>query len=465
MEQDSIKLDVIKKFTNSLSVKDGKTITTLDEDDYFEFKKGFNSTQNGMSKAYLKTMAGLANNKGGIIIFGIDPDNQELVGIKDKYENLDNKYVNMVVSEFLDGLSSFFFFTHRHDGKLLGFLNINQPTFKPVIVRSNFNDETDSYTAGDIYYRYPGEVLKIKPSDLRALMSKEINRHAQHLIQQINTIVDIGPENVAIINSKTGEVNANNAKLSLSPEILSKLNLIMEGHFVEKEGAPAYVIKGNIELEGGGSIAHIIKEPTSLHNRDYHLSFLNDACPNPKSMLKDIVYRDTFYLPILNLIKKSELTIEQACQILKEQNGPDVKKTTKKNIIEKLSNLDLFLVLKEQGTIRYEVSETGITEETGISEIKAKYNFKGNVDKTIIRTLIYNQLKNGQHSSFKETHLKEYIEAFSHLPKEVVNQHKEFCLGELKSILEEHSDKLTNEGAVKTAYRKTICLLDYYLFN
>ncbi len=469
MHQEKIKLDLIKQFTNSLDIRDGKIITQLVEDDFFEFKKTLHVSQHGISKEYLKTIAGLANNRGGVIIFGIEPDTQELVGINEKYENLDNRYINMIVSEFLDGLSSFYFFTQRHSDKLIGFLKINEPIFKPVIVKSNFKINDSNHIAGDIYYRYPGEVLKIKPSDLRNLMSKEINRHAQQLIKQINTLVEIGPENAAIINSKTGEIDANNSKLMLSPEILNELNLIMEGQFVEKDGAPAYIIKGNIELESGEAVSNIIREKvhSTLHNRDYHFSLLDNECSEPLILLKEIVYRDTYYLPIFNLISKAKVSIHDAIEVIGKNETPDVKKTTKSKIIERLTNPETCLSLRKQGTIKEEISETEFNGKPTIEGLKEKYQLKGNVDKTIVRTLLYNQICQliNVDKLIKIGYLKEYIEAFSHLSKEQLMNNQEYYCKEFKTILIDFGDNLGSDGSSKTAFRKTICLMDFLLYS
>lgn len=469
MDQNKIKLDIIKQFTNSLEVVNNKLVTTLDEDDYYEFKKSLHSSQHGISKDYLKTIAGLANNKGGLIIFGIDPNSKELKGINEKHENLDNKNINMVISEFLDGMNFFFFFTNRFEGKLIGFLLVNEPNNKPVIVKSNFNHEGENYVAGDIYYRYPGEVMKIKPSDLRGLITKEINRHTQQFLKQINTLVDIGPQNAEILNSQTGVIESSGGKLMLSPEILSDLNLILEGHFVEKDGAPAYVIKGNIELESGEPVSRIIKEKVhaTLHNRDYHFSLLDNECSNPMNFIKEIVYRDTYYLPIFNLLNKANITKTEAINIIHKQNSPDVKKTTKTKIIERLSTPDSCLNLKNQGTIKPEITEIVFEGKPTFDALKIKHDFKGNFNKTVIRTILYNQLKASIkiEPSVKKEYIKEYIEAFSHLSKEELTKNQDYYFTEFKSVLTDHQEKLSNDSPTKTAFRKTICLMDYLIFG
>ncbi len=464
MKQEQIKLEIIKRFTNSLEINNDKIITTLDEDDYYEFKKTLHVGNSGISKNYLKTISSFANNKGGLIIFGIDPDTQELVGINSKHENLDNKYVNMVVSEMLDGMGSFYFFTNKHYEKIIGFLIINEPTFKPVIFKSNFNTKESSYVAGDIYFRYPGESMKIKPSDLRSLISNEITRHAEQLISQISKLVEIGPENVAIINSKTGEINANNSRLSLSPDILADLNLIMEGNIVEKDGAPAYVIKGNIEIENNGHTTKIIKEKTSLHNRDYHLSILDDETSNPESLINEIVYRDTSNLPFFNLIHKSNYTIQQTIDILEKLVGPDIKKSTKNKILERLTNPNSCQDLGEIGKIESIINDK-IMQNIDFLSFKEKYNLKGKYEKTLVRTLIFNTIKDKieVETVIVEKYFKEYIEAFSHISFEIDDDYQ-FYKTELNKILTNYNLKLTNDNQAKTAFRKTLCYMDYKIY-
>lgn len=469
MKQDEIKLEITKKFIASLEVKEGSLITTLDEDNYYEFKQSLSASKTGISKKYIKTIAGFANNKGGLLIFGIHPDTKELIGIKDKFENLDNKLVNTTIMNHLDGLSSYFFFTYRHENKLIGFLQIDEPVYKPTIVKTGFEVDKENYVAGDIYYRYPGEDLKIKPSDLRTLMTSEINRHAQLLVKQINTLVDIGPENAAIINSQTGEVNARNAKLVMSPEMLGELNLIMEGRFVETDGAPAYIIKGNISLEDGQEVSKIIKEKvhSAIHNRDYHLSLLDGECNNPENLIRDVVYRDTSYLPIFNLLNQSNISTENALELVSQQNSPDVKKATKNKIIERLETPETCRKLGESGTVKSEIEETEITDDKTISKIKEKYNLKGNLEKSIARSVILNNLKNISNIPvpIKKKYLKEYVEAFTHLDKETVIANKDFYCSQLKSVLTDNAEDLRNNSATKTSFRKTLCYMDYLIYS
>jgi predicted HTH transcriptional regulator len=69
----------------------------------------------------LKTICGFANNKGGVIVFGVAPVKLELVGIQDKFENLDNKYLSTTFSDTIDGSFDYRFFTCRIEMKLIGF--------------------------------------------------------------------------------------------------------------------------------------------------------------------------------------------------------------------------------------------------------------------------------------------------------------------------------------------------------
>lgn len=85
---------IIIDFKNSIDLAQDIPITNWEESSIIEFKKSLQVKSDSISKEYLKTISGFANNLGGIIIFGITPDKKELVGIKSEFENLDNRYVS-----------------------------------------------------------------------------------------------------------------------------------------------------------------------------------------------------------------------------------------------------------------------------------------------------------------------------------------------------------------------------------
>ena len=75
----------------------------MGETEKIEYKQSLQVSGEAMSKTYLKTICGLANNKGGVIVYGVTPNEYEIVGIADKFENLDNRYFS---TTFADGIDS-----------------------------------------------------------------------------------------------------------------------------------------------------------------------------------------------------------------------------------------------------------------------------------------------------------------------------------------------------------------------
>jgi predicted HTH transcriptional regulator len=123
---DNIKSSMLASFKASVDVEKPKLVTGLEENSTIEFKKSLHTNGETIDKAYLSSIAGFANNEGGTIIFGIDPDTQELTGIKEKYENLDNRYVSTTVRNGLDGNINYLFYTNRYVGLLIGFFDYNE---------------------------------------------------------------------------------------------------------------------------------------------------------------------------------------------------------------------------------------------------------------------------------------------------------------------------------------------------
>jgi len=467
MTQESLKRDISKRFSISLMVSGTDLITTLDEDDYFEFKKSLHAGKSGISKMYLKTAAGFANNKGGVIIFGVDPNTQALLGIKKEFEGFDNKLVTAIFSQFLDGINSYFFFTEYFTDKLIGFLCINQPSIKPVIVKNSYNFDGTTYNAGDIYFRYPGEVRKILPSDLREMMTTEVNRHANRLISQMERLVAIGPSNAAIIDSSTGEIDANGAKLSLSPELLSGLNLIMEGQFVEKEGAPAYVIKGDIELdskEGGKSIItrDVLK---TLHNKDYHIHMLTNDGTTALHFLENIVFMDTPFLPVYFYIEQAKISLNKTIELIENKTGSDVRKNPKNKLLERLKSPEDFYHKSRIGSLVDEMTEDDLEDERHIESLRKKYCLHNNRQKSIVRTVIYNRLNTQKpiHNFLFKSYLNELIEAFTHVDNSEIRNFSDFYKAEMLKVLDVIQEGKTIPPNVKTSLRKASSRLDYII--
>lgn len=457
--------NIVNYFTDKIHTRSGRHYLKCNESDKIEFKQSLQLSGEAVSKTYLKTVCGFANNKGGVIVFGVTPDTNELVGLTEKFENLDNKYFSTTFADGIDGSFEYSFFTHRHKGILLGFLFVKEAKSKPVILKTNFDNQGEKGIAGDIYFRYPARTSRILFSDLRNIINVEIKNQTNKLLNQIEYLVEQGPDNVAILNTDNGELNTenNSTKFILSKEILDEINIIQEGNIVQKEGAPAYVIKGAIEIANTKFVEK--KVATTIHSADIFDSFFEQKCDDPKGFLTELLYKDTPYYPIFFFIKVSGLAIPEAVEFLSQQNEHDIKKSTKKKIIERLkAKNDYPKIGKIISGVRFDEYKFDKLEKD-ISEIADRLNLKGNTRiVSVVRsaTLTFFKAQQDIPKSFHKKHIKEMIEAFTHLTEKDFKKNPNYYLTILRDL---YKQSKSIEGVTKTFFRKAVCLYDESVFK
>src|SRR5690606_15196646 len=121
------------------------------ENDVLEFKKSF--TPRAKSK-YSKTCAAFANTKGGYIIFGIDDETRELVGLTgDSFDKLNPAVISQSLNSNFAPNISFDLRVFHFQGKKFGILYVFEAAEKPVISIKNDGEDVKE---GEIYYRYGG---------------------------------------------------------------------------------------------------------------------------------------------------------------------------------------------------------------------------------------------------------------------------------------------------------------------
>jgi hypothetical protein len=455
-------------FLSSIFSKDGKYYTKLIENERIEFKKSLQLSSGGISKSYIKTIAGFANNKGGYIIFGIDPIENEITGIKNEYKDLDNRIISSTIKDWLDGGFDYSFFTTEINNLHIGYLFISKAKQKPILIKSNYEQNGEHGIAGEIYFRYPGMTTKISAIDLRHILQEEINIGVQKILSQMNQLIQIGPEHSAILNTQTGEINTSvdsNVNLVLSSEILNELNLIEEGKLVQKDGAPAYIIKGEI-FKGQVNTKYIEREiAKGIHEVDIFNCFFSLKCPNPKEFIKEIIRSNSHNYPIYFFIYKSNMSIDEAIEFISKIDEPDVKPSVKNNLLSKLEK-DKLLVpqnsIKQEIIEQPEVNENELTQQ--LIDIEIKYNIKNNRSKIIIRSLIFNALNSKTEipEIIRIKYLKETLDAFLHLNPKSMKENRQYYMLVLKDLLNYIKSKSSVE---KYGFKRVICQFDFILYR
>lgn len=213
-----------------------------------EFKENFN--MNAIKNGDLsKSIAAFANTRGGVIIFGVTDSPRKAKGLSnDNFEEIQEEKLteylnNQFAPELLLETKPFCF-----DGKKFGAFIVKEAINKPVICTQHGNKIKE----GEIYYRYSGRSEKIKHAELLAILDEVRENERKKWMEHIQKIAQVGPQNIALIDVYRGNLlNPQNKEVILDKALLKEIKFIQEGKFVEKEGAPALRLIGNIEgMEG-----------------------------------------------------------------------------------------------------------------------------------------------------------------------------------------------------------------------
>ncbi len=223
------------------------------ESSWLEFKEKFHKD----IKRYVKTIAAFANNKGGYIIFGVKDSPRKAIGLSNysEFRDFEGSKLSTILMNTLSGTVECEFDEKKEKiaGKeiVLGVLKVKEATNKPIICK--ISDNSNKLREGAIYYRYYARNLEIKAGDLERLLQERIKKEIQIFLKHIKTISEEGPSNVGIL-SYNGHLNIENRKLLIDKSLVDKLKIIKAGQFVQDSGAPALILRGEIEKISSGQI-------------------------------------------------------------------------------------------------------------------------------------------------------------------------------------------------------------------
>lgn len=207
-----------------------------------EFKETFHY---GDSLAeYMRSIVGMANNKGGEIIFGIKDSPRKPIGLKnDKFENCDPNIINKFLTEYFSHEIEWSMETVEVSDLQFGRLWVEEALQKPIVCRKTFKNKLREAA---IYYRYRGETKEIGYSELAKILEREREKEKLLWLKHVEKIGQVGPQNIHLIDTYNGEIQAGKGRILLDKSIADKLKFMKEGQFSEKEGAPTLKLIGEI---------------------------------------------------------------------------------------------------------------------------------------------------------------------------------------------------------------------------
>lgn len=398
-----------------------------------EFKESFQSPKHKDKKLH-KWIASFANANGGLILYGVK-NNGELIGLQNnKLQEFDNKDLSQELLNYFAPEIKFELFIKEVAGFELGFLYIYKSIDKPVVA---LKSASDTIHESDIFYRYPGQSRRISYGDLRNILEEKFNRLNERWLKLMNNVATIGVENVGLLNIENGELMGSGNKLLIPEELLEKITFINEGSFVEKDGAPALKLIGDVLPIDSNKVIQLIEKKYQIitHFELYKSFFEQDLdIESAKEFFRKVAYENTVYYPIYYYLVTSKLSHKSVEKLLLKEKGP------------KVSNLKTRLSKEKNDYFRFEIG-----------------NVNSGTDAAKSITTALDSIKNKSDINFKNLNsasLRYLIQAITHLKTDdIETSHILFILNEL------YDNHFNQSDTTRSFIRKAICHVDLVIFG
>lgn len=286
--------------------KDGKWRLLAGENDRYECKKSFSIKPLDRFAPALRSIAGLANNLGGYVFFGVENDTFEVVGLKDsRFVELDIAEFNRCISSSLEPVPVFSVKSIELGGKLVGVIHVEQAVEKPIVASRSM----DGFTEGGVYFRYAGESKLIKPAELRRIIAEREHRAVAAFAEKMSKAV---AGSVAFLDLDTGSVEGKSAGFVIDEALLPMLQFVREGEFNERRGAPALRLLGEAAFKPAPLVSErIVRE--AVTDEATLLNFLREEpIEHPKQYVLHACHSARRWMPLFYYWSISAQPIEAA---------------------------------------------------------------------------------------------------------------------------------------------------------
>ncbi|WP_138994359.1 helix-turn-helix domain-containing protein [Larkinella sp. C7] len=206
-----------------------------------EYKQNFHREE--IAK-YAKTIAGMANNKGGQIIFGVKDKPHIPMGMTNgKFRDFDPVTLEQFIRDYFSEEIHWSLDILPYAEKEFGRIIIEESNRKPIVCKKT---KDNLLREAAVYYRYRGESREIGYSELRNILDKEREKERLLWMKHISAISLAGPQNIHLLNSHLGQLTIGDKQVVLDKQVLKEINFIKEGQFTELDGAPTLKLIGEI---------------------------------------------------------------------------------------------------------------------------------------------------------------------------------------------------------------------------
>ena len=301
----------------------------INESFFVEYKENFQIGAN-----IFIAMNGLANNKGGYIVCGVNDETHEPVGLNEKslekYKEIDSERFRGKLYTLCQPNINY---QHRLIEKLSKkfiVIYVENSENKPHI----FLSQHEGIIQGDIYYRYNDSCKKIQYAELEQIIEYKRLKEQEKWMSFLEKIARVGVDNVIMVDTKEGRViSPENNIVSIDSSIVEKMNYIREGKFVDSGGVPT------IKL-----VATFVEEPSDFKKailaKDIYLDFLSqNESIRAREYLNQICEIPGKY-PIFYYIKLAKF--KNQAEVIDFINGIETSKAgTKNKLIERIKGKKL----------------------------------------------------------------------------------------------------------------------------
>ena len=232
-------LDCKKDVTNRFKVK-SRERTDL------EFKES--PDENALRKC-LKTIAAFANANGGRIIFGVTDSPRYVCGISEFPDEAD---LQNLIGECLYPTPEIQVIEHLLDDDLLIELYVHSSVKRPVIatkdVQTKERKNKTVLSQGVVYARRAGQTKPITGEEFGRLLERRDEQIRSSILSLLSRANSIGFDQVAVADFRKYGSAEENVTLWVPEGAAKDLNIIDRARLVEDAGAPAYQIRGQVQL-------------------------------------------------------------------------------------------------------------------------------------------------------------------------------------------------------------------------
>lgn len=294
-----------------------------------EFKESFNF---GSIDEYAKTAAAFANSQGGYIVFGVQDQPREAVGLKgSSFVNLDVAKLTQALNDRFSPEIAWEAHTHVIGEKIFGILYFAEASVKPVLCTRN----GAAIKEGDIYYRYRGQSQRIKYPELRGILEGQAAKERQLWMQYLQKMSKIGIQNVAVLDTLSGELSAQGNTFLIPESLIPKLNIVKSGFLTTDTGSPTLRLLGDASVVSSDVLQSQLRIPSSIGKAEIiEVFLLGEDVISPIEYLRRICDEKSPNLPIYFFITQLRLSLNE---IMEDLNAVVARGPNKAKLLERLT--------------------------------------------------------------------------------------------------------------------------------